>query len=92
MSLYFVDISTYFSLSTAVYFLFPETNGRHLEEVDAIFMDSTGIFDTVSVANKLPRGLAAHHIRGQNDGTAGHIAGHPVGDVEKSEHSTQEEV
>ncbi|KAB5518125.1 putative MFS sugar transporter [Coniochaeta sp. 2T2.1] len=40
----------------AVYFFFPETNGRHLEEVDAIFLESKSIFDTVSVAHKLPKG------------------------------------
>lgn len=39
-----------------MYFFFPETNGRHLEEVDAIFLESKSIFDTVSVAAKLPKG------------------------------------
>lgn len=38
-----------------VYFFFPETNGRHLEEVDEIFLQSKSIFDTVSVARHLPR-------------------------------------
>lgn len=39
-----------------VYFLFPETNGRHLEEVDMIFTQSKSIFDTVAIARELPRG------------------------------------
>jgi hypothetical protein len=39
-----------------VYFLFPETNGRHLEQVDQIFLKSTSIFDTVAVARNMPKG------------------------------------
>ncbi|KAF3763326.1 general substrate transporter [Cryphonectria parasitica EP155] len=35
----------------SVYFLFPETSGRHLEEVDLIFTHSRNIFDTVSMSN-----------------------------------------
>ncbi|OAA66682.1 General substrate transporter [Niveomyces insectorum RCEF 264] len=46
----------------AVYFLFPETNGRHLEEVDAIFLQSKNIFDTVAVAANMPKGSAARQI------------------------------
>jgi sugar porter (SP) family MFS transporter len=42
-----------------VYFFFPETNGRSLEEMDAIFRNSKSIFDTVSVAKRLPHGEAA---------------------------------
>ncbi|KAF4445210.1 sugar transporter [Fusarium acutatum] len=36
----------------SVYFFFPETSGLHLEEVDAIFLDSSNIFQTVSVARQ----------------------------------------
>jgi hypothetical protein len=39
----------------AVYFFFPETSGRSLEEVDEIFESTTNIFDTVNVGNNLPR-------------------------------------
>ncbi|KAJ4022778.1 hypothetical protein NW766_001825 [Fusarium irregulare] len=35
-----------------VYFFFPETSGLHLEEVDAIFTDSSNIFETVSIARR----------------------------------------
>jgi len=35
-----------------VYFLFPETSGLHLEEVDAIFTDSSNVFETVSIARR----------------------------------------
>ena len=38
-----------------VYFFFPETNGRSLEEMDLIFKGSRGIFDVVRVAREMPR-------------------------------------
>lgn len=38
-----------------VYFFFPETSGRSLEEVDEIFESTSSVFSAVSVANKLPR-------------------------------------
>jgi hypothetical protein len=40
---------------TVVYFFFPETSGRSLEEVDEIFLQSKSIFDTVKVSLRLPR-------------------------------------
>lgn len=39
---------------TAVWLFFPETNARHLEEVDQIFRDSSNIFDPVKMARQLP--------------------------------------
>ncbi|KAJ5623252.1 hypothetical protein N7490_011857 [Penicillium lividum] len=38
----------------AIYFLFPETSGRTLEEIDEIFTLSDGVFDAVRVARTLP--------------------------------------
>jgi hypothetical protein len=38
-----------------VYFFFPETNGRSLEEMDLIFRESKSIFDVVRVAKEMPR-------------------------------------
>lgn len=40
-----------------VYFLFPETAGRTLEEIDRIFMTSDSIWDTVKAAKRLPRSV-----------------------------------
>lgn len=37
------------------YFFYPETAGRSLEEIDAIFTESKSIFDTVGVARRMPR-------------------------------------
>ena len=37
-----------------VYFFFPETNGRSLEEMDTIFRQSSSVFDVVGIARKLP--------------------------------------
>lgn len=42
-----------------VYFLFPETSGRTLEEIDDIFTLSDGVLDTVRVSKTLPC-LQAH--------------------------------
>ena len=38
-----------------IYFAFPETAGRDLEEIDEIFAEATGIWDAVKVSKKLPR-------------------------------------
>lgn len=39
-----------------VYFFFPKTAGRSLEEIDDIFLSSKSIFDPVRVAKELPKG------------------------------------
>jgi hypothetical protein len=33
-----------------------------LEEVDSIFLQSKSVFDTVSIARKIPRGHATRHL------------------------------
>jgi len=43
----------WFLILPTVYFLFPETQGLHLESVDRIFLESKSIFDPVRVAKKL---------------------------------------
>lgn len=53
----------------SVYFFYPETNGRSLEEIDFVFLNSKSIFDTVSVANELTDIIAA---QGLNELRRGH--------------------
>ncbi|KAI1316025.1 general substrate transporter [Xylariaceae sp. FL0255] len=49
----------WFLILPSVYFFWPETNGRHLEEVDQIFLDSKNIFDPVRIARERP---PAEHV------------------------------
>ncbi|KAK5171244.1 uncharacterized protein LTR77_004388 [Saxophila tyrrhenica] len=43
-----------FLIAPSVYLFWPETTGRHLEEVDQIFRDSNTIFDPPKMAKRLP--------------------------------------
>ncbi|KAJ3498746.1 hypothetical protein NLG97_g884 [Lecanicillium saksenae] len=55
------------SIIPTVYFFFPETNGRSLEEIDEIFMQSKSIWDPPRLARTLPHmttdeGVAAESL------------------------------
>lgn len=64
-----------------VYFFYPETAGRSLEEIDAIFVESRSIFDTVKVAKRMPKMNLTDLMRGEK----------PVGaDDQFVEYSAQE--
>lgn len=61
-----------------VYFCFPETNGRSLEEIDEIFLQSKSIFDPPRIARSLPRmhvgdthGLDSEMAKGMDSDDAG---------------------
>ena len=54
VSVYVSYRSLYANWSIATYFFYPETSGRHLEEVDQIFRDSKNIFDPPKMAKRLP--------------------------------------
>lgn len=43
-----------FAIVPSVYFFFPETMGRSLEEMDEIFHRTTGAFDVVGIAKEMP--------------------------------------
>ena len=45
-----------------VYFFYPETSGRSLEEIDEIFTASKNIFDPVKVAQRLPKKQLSEHL------------------------------
>ncbi|KAJ5946509.1 hypothetical protein N7454_003348 [Penicillium verhagenii] len=51
------------SFVPVIYFFFPETAKRSLEEIDEIFEASTSILDAVSVAQKTPRRPLAEFVR-----------------------------
>lgn len=42
------------AMAPAIYYLFPETSGRSLEEMDEIFGLSCGVLDVVKCARSLP--------------------------------------
>ncbi|OQD73117.1 hypothetical protein PENDEC_c017G03887 [Penicillium decumbens] len=56
-----------------VYFFFPETAGRSLEEIDRIFMTSDSIWDTVKAAKRLP-----HCVPDRSRHTKENLTEHPV--------------
>ena len=50
------------SLSVAVFYLFaPETKGRTLEDIDAIFLDSKNALQPVKTAKRMPPGVAEEY-------------------------------
>ena len=74
--------------ASGVYFFYPETNGRHLEEVDQIFRDSKNIFDPVKKAKNLPT-----HPSGNLDHPTGKTATQQmdVGDGDSNKSSTRKD-
>ena len=51
---YLVYVCINFAASLIIYFFFPETRGRSLEEIDEIFIQSRNIFDPVRVSRDMP--------------------------------------
>ncbi|KAK1761581.1 sugar transporter [Echria macrotheca] len=47
--------TNFFFVLPTVYFLFPETNGRRLEEIDQVFANTTSIWHTVKDARRIHR-------------------------------------
>lgn len=54
------------TIAVLVYFCFPETKGRTLEEIDEIFLQSKNIFDPPRVARRLPR-LRIAEVHGKDE-------------------------
>jgi MFS family permease len=52
---FFVYVATNATAGITVYYFFPETAGRSLEEIDEIFTKSKSIFDPVRIARQLPK-------------------------------------
>lgn len=73
---YIVYACTGFSVPVMVYFLFPETNGRSLEEMDRIFSEPKHCWQVAAAARRLPRGIMedVENIEEKNeDGKADHV-------------------
>jgi hypothetical protein len=65
------ELADIFALRRAKFF--PETSGRSLEEIDAIFAESKSIFDTVGVARRMPRSHLAELVTEDKDGRAEYL-------------------
>jgi hypothetical protein len=52
---FFIFAGLNVAMMPAIYYLFPETSGRSLEEMDEIFALSEDAFEAVRVAKRLPR-------------------------------------
>ncbi|GMG31756.1 unnamed protein product [Aspergillus oryzae var. brunneus] len=62
-----------------VYFFFPETNGRTLEEIDEIFLRSKTIFDPPRLARTLPKMHLAEDVEIEGGNESGGSWSNPVG-------------
>ncbi|PVH87199.1 sugar transporter [Cadophora sp. DSE1049] len=75
---YIVYACTGFSVPIMVYFLFPETNGRSLEEMDRIFSEPKHWWQVAAAARRLSRGVMedVENIEDKNEnkkGKADHV-------------------
>lgn len=66
---YFIIFAVFnIAIGLLVFFCFPETKGRTLEEIDEIFAQSKNIFDPPRVARNLPRlHIAEIHVMGEKE-------------------------
>ena len=58
-----------------IWFFFPETAGRSLEEIDEIFALSQSIWDPVKVARRLPKKHLAELVEEQEGGEKARAVG-----------------
>lgn len=56
----------------SVYFFFPETMGRNLEEIDMMFKDSPSIWQTVKFAKTRPVGMPQEFVHDAHKNDAIH--------------------
>ena len=72
-----------------VYFFFPETAGRSLEEIDEIFAASKNAFDPVKVAQRLPRKHLAQFLVEEGKVDADAVGIEDVNEAEKVEDGSE---
>ena len=68
---YLVWAGVTFSITPTVYFLYPETTGLSVEEIDQVFIDSPGVLSTTRTAReyrKLKKETGALIVEGFHDG------------------------
>ena len=57
-------------IPVTVYFFYPETMGRNLEELDLVFRESSSIFTVVATARHLPKNALQSHLQATEKGAA----------------------
>ncbi|KAI3401967.1 hypothetical protein diail_3941 [Diaporthe ilicicola] len=62
-----------FCIPVSVYFLYPETMGRNLEEIDMMFKDSPSIWATVKFAKNRPIGMPTEFVQDKSKHAADHV-------------------
>lgn len=64
-------------IPVSVYFLFPETMGRNLEEIDMLFRDSPSVFATVRFAKNRPVAMPQEFEREKHSDKADYVEQKP---------------
>ncbi|POS79801.1 hypothetical protein DHEL01_v201806 [Diaporthe helianthi] len=62
-----------FLVPVSVFFLYPETMGRNLEEIDMMFKDSPSIWATVKFAKNRPIGMPTEFVQDKSKHNADHV-------------------
>lgn len=65
---YIVYASIAACIPVSVYFLFPETMGRNLEEIDIMFRESPSAWATVKFAKNRPVGMPQEFVNDKEKG------------------------
>lgn len=62
-----------FCIPVTVYFFYPETMGRNLEEIDMMFKDSPSIWATVKFAKNRPIGMPTEFVQDKSKHVSDHV-------------------
>ncbi|KKY35577.1 putative sugar transporter stl1 [Diaporthe ampelina] len=70
---YIVFATVGFCIPVTVYFFYPETMGRNLEEIDMMFKDSPSIWATVKFAKNRPIGMPTEFVQDKSKHATTHV-------------------